>query len=141
MIKLKTNKITDSGKLKKKIVWCVVLLLIISVLFLSNPDKISFTKCLFHQTTGYSCPSCGLSRSLYAASHLDLKTSFQYHLMGPIILFALFLILIKLSYEIIVRKEILIQFNPKIIRIFFASFIGLWVFFVLVRFIIELQNH
>ena len=141
MIKLKLNKFIESNEYKKRLVWITALLLVLCVLFFSNPEKIYLTKCLFHKTTGYSCPSCGLSRSLYAASHFDFLQSFQFHLMGPIIYFSILIFLTKFSFEIIVRKAIQIEIKTIIVKIIVASFIGLWGAFSLVRVITELNKY
>ncbi len=42
--------------------------------------------CPFHALTGLDCFGCGLTRSLGYASHLDLATAIQCHLMGPLLL-------------------------------------------------------
>ena len=141
MVKFNIKKITESRELKNRVAWITALLVILFVLFISNPDKISLTKCLFHETTGYSCPSCGLSRSLYAASHFNLYESIHFHLMGPIIYFAVLVLFFKFSFEMITQKEIQIKVRPKIIKIAIASFLGLWVIFMMVRFISEIYNH
>ena len=138
MIKLKINKFTESSELKKRILWIAALLVILFVLFISNPEKISLTRCLFHKTTGYSCPSCGLSRSLYAASHFNLQESIHFHLMGPIIYFIILILLVKFSFEIIARKEIQLKVEPIIIKICLFVFLGLWFSFCLFRFLDEL---
>lgn len=138
MIKFATKNIIESRKLKNRILGISALLAILLVLFISNPDKISLTKCLFHETTGYSCPSCGLTRSLYAASHFNLPESIHFHIMGPIFYFAILFLLAKFSFEIIVRKEIHLKVEPIIIKISLFIFLGLWIIFCLIRFVREL---
>lgn len=32
--------------------------------------------CIFYETTGYLCPGCGVTRMVYALTHLDFKTAF-----------------------------------------------------------------
>jgi hypothetical protein len=141
LTKLKINKITQSGEFKKKVLWWLALLVIIFVLFFANPEKIYLTKCLFFQTTGYSCPSCGLSRSLHAVSHLNFLESIHFHLMGPIIYFVVLVLLMKFTIEIITRLDIRFKVNPTEIKISIISFLGLWMFFFVVRFVFELYNH
>ena len=47
--------------------------------------------CMFHGMTGLPCPGCGLTRSISAAAHGDLKSSFSHHRLGLLLLYYLFL--------------------------------------------------
>jgi len=138
LIKFKINKFTESSEYKKRVLWIIALLAILSVLFFANPEKIYLTKCLFHKTTGYSCPSCGLSRSLYTVSHFELAESIHFHPIGPIIYFAILVLLVKFSIEIIARKEIQLKVEPIIVKISLIIFLGLWISFCFIRFVNEL---
>ncbi len=42
--------------------------------------------CLFHELTGVSCLTCGLTRSLEVASHGHILAAFRFHLLGPFLL-------------------------------------------------------
>ena len=42
--------------------------------------------CLFREITGVSCLTCGLTRSLEAASHGNVLAALRFHLLGPFIL-------------------------------------------------------
>ena len=53
--------------------------------------------CTFHNLTGLPCPGCGLTRSLVAALHGDVKQSFQYHRLG---LLTLLYVLLQFIYRI-----------------------------------------
>lgn len=76
---------------------CVAGLLLL--VFIINPATSSLGPCYFHELTGLSCPTCGMTRSLHAALHLDLAEAIRYHWMGIIFLVMLFLGMIKFSYE------------------------------------------
>ena len=47
--------------------------------------------CMFHGMTGLPCPGCGLTRSISAAAHGDLKFSFSHHRLGLLLLYYIFL--------------------------------------------------
>lgn len=38
-----------------------------------------FYRCPFYLITGIPCPSCGMTRAVAAALHLDFKKAFEYH--------------------------------------------------------------
>lgn len=126
---------------KKILPKAIIVLFLLSVLLVSiltNPEQTKLLTCQFKQLTGYSCPTCGLTRSFYAFSNMDLQESFRFHLMGPVIYVALLFVLMKFSIEVIIRKEIKLKINPgaaKIILIFF--FCTLFCFWI-IRFIYEL---
>ena len=138
MIKFKLNKITQSREFKNRVIWMTALLGILFVLFIINPAKVSLTKCFFHEATGFSCPSCGLSRSLFAASHLNLSEAIHFHIMGPIIYFVILVLLVKFSLEIVAGKKIQMKVKPIIKKISIFIFLGLWFIFCLLRLINEL---
>jgi hypothetical protein len=47
--------------------------------------------CILRAVTGVPCPGCGLSRSMVAAMHGDLGSSFAYHRLGLLTLVYVFL--------------------------------------------------
>ena len=98
----------------------IIVLFILSVLLISifiNPQETHLLSCQFKQLTGYSCPTCGLTRSFHALSHMDFQGSFRFHLLGPFIYAVLLFVLIKFSIEIVTAKEIKLKINPKLARI------------------------
>ena len=52
-------------------------LLIVAVRFLPL-DRLPAT-CVFYRCTGYPCPTCGMTRSLIALTHLDLGRAMAFH--------------------------------------------------------------
>lgn len=95
----------------------LILFIILVVAVFVNPENYSISKCLIHDTTGYSCPSCGLSRSFYAGANLHLLQSFGFHAMGPILLLGTVLLFIKLSYESVSGKVIQLPVRKNVIKI------------------------
>lgn len=53
--------------------------------------------CMFKNLTGIPCPGCGLTRSMVAAAHGNMRQSFHYHRLG---LLTLFYILLQFVYRI-----------------------------------------
>ena len=117
-----------------KVFFAYILLMIFLISLFLNPEKVGFLTCFFRQTTGHRCPTCGLSHSFYAMSHLHLQESFKFHLMGPIIYSILLFLFLKFSFEIVTKKEIQIKINPIITKIGLIIFITLWMSFWMIRF-------
>jgi uncharacterized protein DUF2752 len=42
--------------------------------------------CAFRRFFGIPCPGCGMTRSLVALVHLDLRSAFAFHPLGPIVI-------------------------------------------------------
>lgn len=121
-----------------KVYWAVGLLGILLVPVFLNPVESGWQVCYFKLMTGYSCPGCGMSRSLYAFSHFRLQESFHFHMMGPIIYASLLLLLLKFSFEAVSGRDISLKPNSLILKIVIAAFVSLWFGFGIVRFINEL---
>ena len=106
---------------------------------LLKPEQIPLPTCYFKQLTGHSCPTCGITHAFYETAHLRLGTAFQHHLMGPLLYFALFILLLKLVFEFFSGKRIAIRISVRLrkMQVYFTLFVwfGYWV----VRFIGELQ--
>lgn len=52
----------------------------------NQPPKL--WQCIFHRFSGLPCPSCGMTRALFAAAHGRFKEAFAWHPMG-VALFAI----------------------------------------------------
>lgn len=42
----------------------------------------SDTKCLFYKITGFPCPTCGMTRAIFAIFHCDIKSYVKYNIMA-----------------------------------------------------------
>ena len=138
MIRTYLQKPIPTSIILKKALLASGLLLILLVPQILNPEKINLITCFLKKTTGFSCLTCGLSRSIYAASHLHMQESFGFYLMGPIIYLTLTFLFLKFSYEAVTKKEILIKVDPIIAKITLIIFAGLWIGFWIIRFFKEL---
>lgn len=60
------------------------LLLIAALLIPARALRAGPTMCIVRRVTGRPCPSCGLTRSWQATTHLRLGEGFAHHPMGPL---------------------------------------------------------
>lgn len=138
MIKLLLKKSVPSENILPKAIFLSILIIGFLLSIFWNPEKVNLLPCYFHKITGFSCPTCGLTRSFSAISHLHFKEAFQLHLMGPVIYFALVFLVLKFSFEIVTRKEIQIKIAPLLSKITLFVFLSLWLGFWLIRLLNEL---
>ena len=89
-----------------KAVLSLVFLLMLVYPFLLNPFQENIAPCLFKEVTGYNCPTCGLSRSIFEFSRFHLAEAFNFHLMGPFVYLGSLVAFLKFSIECLLRKEI-----------------------------------
>ncbi|MFZ5518002.1 MAG: DUF2752 domain-containing protein [Candidatus Zhuqueibacterota bacterium] len=101
--------------------------------FFIHPQHSFLPSCYFKSLTGLDCPSCGLSRSFYAVSHFHIHDAFRYHLMGPILFLIFALVLVKLSFEIALRKAIRVSIPRSAMTIALIVFFGTWLIYWLTR--------
>ncbi len=73
-----------------------------------NPFESRLITCRFKELTGYECPTCGISRSIYSLISLNVADSIRYNPLGIIVVLGLFTLLIKFAAELISKKEIVI---------------------------------
>ncbi len=91
--------------------------------------------CVFHEITGFPCPTCGGTRSLIALSQFDLGSSFMLNPLVP--LFALGLIIFSMLFLIgaVTRKSVKIKLTERwkrVIRysVFFLIALN-WIFLII----------
>ena len=105
--------------------------------FIISPAPAGIITCKFHQITGHSCPTCGMTRSLIALTHLHLKEAFLYHLFGPLVYGVFLVSFIFLLTEIITGRKIGLGIKPLTIRIIIGIFFSLWLIFWIIRLVGE----
>ncbi len=136
MIQLKIEKLLPH-QMRTRIIFAAGLLLMLSASIWINPEKTNIITCWFREITGHSCPSCGLSRSIYAVAHLHIKEAFRFHLMGPVLFGILLLLLLKFAVEIVTKKGVHFEIKPILVKFFLILFFGLWLVYWIVRFLSE----
>ncbi len=120
-----------------RIFLAIVFLGLILFPFFISPAAAGIITCKFHQITGHSCPTCGMTRSLVALTHLNLKEAFQYHLFGPLVYVSFLISFIALLTEIITGRKIGLGIKPLTIRVIIGIFFSLWIIFWIVRLVGE----
>ena len=127
-----TSKVSP-GDRRVRIFLAAVFLGVILFPFLINPEPAGIITCKFHQITGHSCPTCGMTRSLVALTHLHLKEAFLYHLFGPLVYVIFLVSFIALLTEIITGRKIVLGIKPLTIRFIIGIFFSLWIIFWIIR--------
>ncbi|MBM4161100.1 MAG: DUF2752 domain-containing protein [Ignavibacteria bacterium] len=131
------NNALSRGDRTVKALAAAGLLLGVWALFLLAPENIPYLSCAFRDLTGHSCPTCGLTRSLHAASHGELVVSLRYHLMGPLVLTGILLASVLWSVEAATGKRIRLATNAKPARDVIAMFLIVWIVYWGIRLISE----
>lgn len=67
----------------------------------------AFTPCVFKNTTGIACPSCGSTRSAITIIHGDFEEALHLNPLGFIILTALAVLPLWLLHDLILNKNTL----------------------------------
>ncbi len=133
MIQISSNKSIFKKDILTKIIPASIIIAVLLFSRFVNPENSIIPQCLFHSFTGYSCPTCGLSRSLYSIANFHVFESFKHHLMGPVIASLMLLYLIRLSCEAVTGKEISIKGGSKIIKIFLGILFSIWIFYWIIK--------
>ena len=131
-----TSKVSITDR-RIRIFLAAVFLAVILFPFLINPSPAGIITCKFHQITGHSCPTCGMTRSLVALTHLNLKEAFRYHLFGPLVYVIFLVSFIALLTEVITGRKIGVAIKPLTIRIIIGIFFSLWIIFWIIRLVGE----
>jgi hypothetical protein len=118
----------------------VIALLMLITLFLLpyfyNPFSTGILTCTFREWSGYPCPTCGMSRAFYLMAHFHFYDSLNMHLMGPLLYLLLGFILIRIIFEIMFRKKIILlnkNFRIQNLILFFGFTWFIYWIFTLIR--------
>ena len=94
--------------------------------------------CPFHELTGYSCLTCGMTRSFVAMGDGDVPGAFRYHPGGPLLLGAISLWSLKLLAEAILGRRLMIVTRRSVRRATLLAAGFLWVIYGIVRVALEM---
>jgi len=121
-----------------RIVLALAVLAVLAPVFVLGPGGLSVSPCLFHEATGLSCFTCGLSRSLDAAMHGRFEAAFHFHLLGPFLLVGLLLLSLVLAGEAVTGRRLLAFRSGRQKLYLLLGIPALWVIFGVGRIIYEL---
>ncbi|WP_288695433.1 DUF2752 domain-containing protein [uncultured Brachyspira sp.] len=102
--------------------FCILLVLIFCVNFNKNLPVENL--CLFRATTGFPCPSCGMTRAYIHALNLDFKNALKYHPLFPLPAFLFVIIAFRKKIKIFDS----IYNNNFLIICLIIIFIGVYIF-------------
>ena len=123
-----------SRQRNNNIFWVVLFVLLLAASHFIDPRDVSFLSCQFKHSTGYNCPTCGLSRSFYAVANLNISDAFGYHLLGPFLYLWIAVFYVKSLTEVIFKKKIILDVDPFYKKTFIILFAGIWFFLWLSNF-------
>ncbi len=129
---------TDQRLIRLSIAAVLLLLILASVLY--NPDTYQITECGFKNFTGYSCPSCGLTRSFHASANLDISQAFSFHWMGPVFLLGAVFLFLKYSIECVSGKAIQFKLKSSVIKLALLIIGIVWLTFWISKLISEIST-
>lgn len=105
------------------------------------PEGLPLPSCVFHELTGHSCLTCGLTRSLLASARGNLSVSLEYHLMGPLLFLGLLAAIVWLSAEALTGTPVSpLRAKGRLLRAAVTLVVGLWVTYGGIRFVLELAG-
>jgi hypothetical protein len=130
MIPFESHQLSSAQKLNR----CIFIACVLSIFLFTNfwnPEQANLLPCYFHEITGHSCPSCGLTRSFHAIAQLNFQRAFEFHPMGIILYFALLVLLLKATLEIVIKNEIRLSLKDGVkkfaIGVLLFIWTGLWI--------------
>ena len=109
------------------------------IAFMLYPETLPSLRCPFHELTGHSCFTCGLTRSVSAMLHGNVQASLHYHLMGPIVSGGMMLAGILWVAEASTGRRFIVGARATRRRNTIVGFALLWIVFGGVRLLTELM--
>ena len=106
--------------MKKKIIFFILLILLISYLFLGKYFNI-YIECPFNKITGLYCPRCGITRMFYSILQLDFYQAFRYN---PLLFISLPIFMFFVIDAIFTKKRALyLRLSNKLLYLIICIFI------------------
>ena len=127
----------NSVQYKLYILWAFILLVFLIFPFFTESGDTGVFGCTFHQLTGLSCPTCGMSRSLYELTQFNLLESFKIHLFGPVVYILAIFLFFRLCLAIVSGKSLAVRVSSRVIKITVVAIGIAWIIYWLVRMTIE----
>lgn len=125
MIPIESHPLSSAQQLNRYFFIAGIVLIFLFTHFW-NPEKVNLMPCYFHEITGHSCPSCGITRSFHAIAQINFRQAIELHPMGIIIYLVLLMFLLKFIFEIILRKEIRVSLKAWVKKFALAGVLFVW---------------
>ena len=122
---------------KVKILISILSLVLLITIGVFEPDQINFTTCEFRELTGYSCPTCGITRSFHASVHLNFTDALKYNPFGILIVTALIAFLLNTVLEFVNGGKYSIKLKSSFYKYALLLLFICWVVFWIARIISE----
>jgi hypothetical protein len=133
VIAVTLQRIETGGQRLGRIVTLIFLCTLLLALNIADPNDLSPVSCRFHQLTGHSCPTCGMTRSLHAATHFDFVGAFRFHMIGPPLFVVLVVFIIKYIAELFAGLIFKLGLPDRFARHALITAGVVWVVFWLIR--------
>jgi hypothetical protein len=114
-----------------------VLAMAVALIWLQQAGPLMPT-CFFHELTGVSCLTCGLTRSLEAATHGKILAAFRFHLLGPFILAGMLVACVVYTTEALTGRRVTRFLKRVRQRQTVLVIAALWIVYGVARAIVEL---
>jgi hypothetical protein len=131
------NKLKHDQRLIRFFIAGVLFAVIVVSIFL-DPLNYSISNCAIKQMTGYSCPTCGLTRSFHAGANLNITQAFAFHIIGPLLLLSVVLLFVKFSLESATGKAVQLKIKHSITKIVLLTIGIIWVLFWIWKVVTEI---
>ncbi len=123
---------------KRRAVLATALAVATALLSILPPDGLPLPPCAFHELTGHSCLTCGLTRSLLAGARGNLSASLENHLMGPLLLLGMIAAIALLAAEALTGKPASAGAGGKRLRTALIVLASVWITYGGIRLVLEL---
>lgn len=78
------------------------------------PERLSVPACSFPATTGYPCPSCGMTRAMVAMTRGDIVTAVRLHPFSVMLFAAIVIVAIFGAAEALTGRDLLTKLRPGV---------------------------
>ncbi len=90
---------------------CWILLIVARV---NLPERLNVPTCSFPATTGYPCPSCGMTRGMVAMTKGDIVTALHNHPFSVMLFAAIVIVGIFSAAEALTGRDLLTKLRPGV---------------------------
>lgn len=90
---------------------CWILLMVARV---NLGERLNVPACSFLATTGYPCPSCGMTRGMVAMTRGDIVTALRLHPFSVVLFAAIVLVAVFGTAEALTGRDLLTKLRPGV---------------------------